>query len=135
MNLAQRFAAVVKPFTLALLDSPRWSRLVNSWMTVVTYKGRRSGRTFRIPVGYSRQGEVLTIPVEIPDQKNWWRNFVGDGGPIHVRLQGVDRRGHANAGRDHSEKMKVKVALEPNTQVPEQSTDKAFLGLKGDKHD
>jgi hypothetical protein len=82
-------------------------------MTVITYTGRRSGRTFSIPVAYSRSGDDLTIRVEFPDRKKWWRNFLGDGGPIVVRLHGVDKAGHAVADRDSNGKVTVSVLLDP----------------------
>ena len=66
---------------------------------MVTYTGRRSGRTFSIPVGYTRDGDRVTIRVELAERKNWWRNFTGEGGPLLVRLDGVDREGHAVAAR------------------------------------
>ncbi|MBW0104655.1 hypothetical protein [Pseudonocardia sp. KRD291] len=78
----------------------------------MTYTGRRSGRTFSIPVAYRREGDELTIPVELPDRKTWWRNFTGDGGPILVRLGGVDRAGHGTAVRG-AEGVRVSVRLTP----------------------
>ncbi|MDN5914302.1 MAG: nitroreductase family deazaflavin-dependent oxidoreductase [Pseudonocardia sp.] len=100
MGMVQNVAAVVNTVVRPLVASPRWGRLVDRWMTVVTYTGRRSGRTFSIPVGYRRDGDELTIAVEMPDRKNWWRNFTGEGAPILVRLGGVDRAGHGTARRD-----------------------------------
>ena len=70
--------SVVQPLVL----SPRWGRLVQGQMTVIRYTGRRSGRTFTTPVGYKRHGEEMTIGVQFPDQKKWWRNFLDGGGPI-----------------------------------------------------
>lgn len=112
MTLVQRTAAVVNAFVRPLVASKRWGRVVGRWMTVVTYTGRRSGRTFSIPVAYSRRGDDLMIGVEFPDQKRWWRNFSGAGGPLAVRLEGVDRRGHAVARRDHRGKVAVSVRLD-----------------------
>lgn len=99
MGTVQNLAAVVNTVVRPIVASPRWGRLVDRWMTVVTYTGRRSGRTF-------------SIPVEIPDQKNWWRNFTGDGWPIRVRLGGVDRAGHGTARRG-GRGVTVSVRLDP----------------------
>jgi hypothetical protein len=98
---------------VALRSSPRWGRLVNRYLTVVTYTGRRSGRTFSTPVGYRRRGDVVTIPVGLPDAKTWWRNFTGDGGPIRLELDGVARAGHAVARRDARGRVTVEVRLTP----------------------
>ena len=82
-------------------------------MAVVTYTGRRSGRRFSIPVGYRESGDDLTIRVELPDRKSWWRNFTGAGGPIEVLLRGVRRTGHAVAHRDARGRVSVRVRLDP----------------------
>lgn len=41
--------------------------------------------------------------------KTWWRNFLGEGAPMTIRLDGRDRTGHAVARRD--EKGRVAVGL------------------------
>ncbi|WP_372496938.1 hypothetical protein [Pseudonocardia humida] len=74
--------------------------VVRRRITTATYTGRRSGRTFHTPVGYRRTGDVVTIGVQMPDRKNWWRNFTGDGAPLTLELDGTDRTGHAVARRD-----------------------------------
>lgn len=99
----QRIGQAVDRFNtrvLAMRSSPRWGRLVRRHLTVVTYTGRRSGRTFSIPVGYRQTGDTVEIAVRLADQKNWWRNFTGEGGPISVELDGTDRTGHAIARQD-----------------------------------
>jgi hypothetical protein len=95
----------------AIVRSPRWGRLAGRGTVLITYTGRRSGRTFTIPVSCRRAGEALTIGVAFPDAKNWWRNFLGEGGPVSVRLDGVDRSGHATARRDGPRRVTVTVRL------------------------
>ncbi|MDT7554208.1 MAG: hypothetical protein QOI16_2744, partial [Pseudonocardiales bacterium] len=84
-------AAVFNSAVSPLIASPRWGKLVSGSMTVITYTGRRSGRTFTLPVGYKRAGDDVTILVELPDHKSWWRNFTGEGAPVSVKLDGIDR--------------------------------------------
>lgn len=80
----------------------------------VSYVGRRSGKTFSTPVNYRRKGDQVTIAVMAPDQKSWWRNFLGDGGAIVLKnLDGQDRSGHAVATKDEKGRVRVKVALQP----------------------
>ncbi|KAB8180831.1 hypothetical protein [Microbispora catharanthi] len=97
---------------LALRSSPRWGRLISRRLTVVTYTGRRSGRTFSTPVAFRRAGDTVTIGVQLPDAKTWWRNFLGEGGPISLQIDGIDRTGHAVAGRDEAGRVSVTVRLE-----------------------
>ena len=111
MSLFQKVATgvntVVRPLVAAGAGSGR--------MTVVSYTGRRSGRRFSIPVGYRRTGDEVTIDVGLPDRKTWWRNFTGDGSPLAVRLDGVDRPGHGVARRDDQGRVTVAVRLAPAT--------------------
>jgi hypothetical protein len=95
----------------ALALSPRWGRLVGRSIVVITYTGRRSGRTFSIPVSYRRNGDQVTIRVALPDAKTWWRNFLGAGGPLSLHLNGTDRPGHAVAQRDEQGRVTVSVSL------------------------
>jgi hypothetical protein len=74
--------------------------VVRRHITTATYTGRRSGRTFSIPIGYRRSGDVVTIAVELPDRKNWWRNFTGEGGPLTLGFADGAHTGHAVARRD-----------------------------------
>jgi F420H(2)-dependent quinone reductase len=115
VGVFQRFAAVANSVVRPLVLSPRWGRLVEGHMTVITYTGRRSGRTFTTPVAYKRRGDEVTIGVQFPDQKKWWRNFVAGGGPISVRLRGVERNGKATAVRDAQGRVTVNIVLEPDS--------------------
>jgi hypothetical protein len=106
--------ALVRPF----VASPLGRRLVGGTLTMVTYRGRRSGRVVSIPVGYEHDGDEVRIGVALPDQKSWWRNFTGDGHPIAIRLDGVDRTGHAVARRGDDGLAHVTVALDPGPATP-----------------
>lgn len=98
----------------ALATSPRFGPLVGRSITTVTYVGRRSGRTFSTPVSYRRAGAEVVIRVYLPEVKNWWRNFLGGGGPLSLRLDGVERAGHAVAERDGRYRATVTVRLDRN---------------------
>ncbi|WP_229403426.1 nitroreductase/quinone reductase family protein [Micromonospora okii] len=115
MTLLQKAARVINRIALPLVSSPAFTRLTGNRMTVVTYTGRRSGRSFSIPVAYRRAGDRVSIDVMLPDQKSWWRNFTKDGGPIAVRIDGIDRAGHAVALRQ-GERVRVEVELLPPPQ-------------------
>jgi hypothetical protein len=98
---------------VALIDAPVLGGVVRKSMINIRYVGRRSGKTIQTPVGYRRSGDTVTINVMAPDNKTWWRNFLGDGGPITLlKLDGVDRTGHAVAHRDDQGRVSVRVALD-----------------------
>nr|WP_306663524.1 hypothetical protein [Streptomyces sabulosicollis] len=81
-------------------------------LTVVTYTGRRSGRSFSTPVAYRRAADVVTIAVAMPERKLWWRNFTGDGWPISLDLDGAGRTGHAVARVDDKGGVTISVRLD-----------------------
>jgi hypothetical protein len=110
-RLLMRGAPLFNAPIAALANSDRFGRLVNSNIAMVTYTGRRSGRSFSIPVSYRRSGADVIIGVGMPDAKNWWRNFLGDGAPLTLRLDGTDRPGHAVAERDENGGVTVTVRL------------------------
>ncbi|WNV92131.1 nitroreductase/quinone reductase family protein [Umezawaea sp. Da 62-37] len=112
MWFPRRFVTWFNGHVVALRSSPRFGKAVSRHLTVVTYTGRRSGRVFSTPVGYRRVGDVVTIGVQLPDAKKWWRNFLGEGQPISVELDGVERRGHAVARRDDRGRVSLTVDLE-----------------------
>ena len=94
-----------------LIDVPLVGNIVGRNLVVISYVGRRSGKTFSIPVNYRRVGDEIVIRVGLPDAKNWWRNFLGDGGPIALRLNGANQTGHAVATRDDRGRVTVTVKL------------------------
>ena len=103
---------IVNKVFIGLIDAPVVGPLVRRAMINIRYVGRRSGKTIETPVGYRRAGEKIVINVMSPDKKTWWRNFLGDGGPITLlKLDGQDRTGHAVADRDAAGRVSVTVTL------------------------
>jgi hypothetical protein len=112
VNTFQRVAAAANTLVRPLVASSWGRRLVGGTLTLVTYRGRRSGRVMTIPVGYVHDGDEVHIGVAFPDEKSWWRNFTGEGHPISIRLDGVDRTGHAVARRDADGQVHITVGLD-----------------------
>lgn len=110
-RLLMRAAPIFNAPVAALAASPRFGGLIRRNITMITYTGRRSGRTFSIPVAYRRSGDEIEIAVNMPDAKTWWRNFLGDGAPLTLRLDGTQRTGHAVAERDENGRVTVTVRL------------------------
>jgi hypothetical protein len=87
--------------------------LIRRGLINIRYVGRRSGKTIQTPVGYRRSGDGIVINVMSPDDKTWWCNFLGEGGPITLlKLDGQDRTGHAVTDRDDKGRVKVTVQLD-----------------------
>ena len=112
-RLVLRAAPFLNAPVAAIAASPRFGAVLRrSNIALVTYTGRRSGRTFSIPVAYRRRdNENIDIGANLPHAKTWWRNFLGDGAPLSVTLDGVERAGHGVAHRDDKGRVTVQVHL------------------------
>jgi hypothetical protein len=106
------FVRITNRVFVALMDAPVLGGLVRRGLVVIHYQGRKSGTTFELPVGYRRSGGAIVIGVAMPDKKNWWRNFLGEGAPLtFVGLDGADRTAHAVATRNADGAVTVKATL------------------------
>jgi hypothetical protein len=95
----------------ALANAPVIGRYVSGYITTISYVGRKSGKSFSLPIGYQRSGDTITIRVGMPDRKAWWRNFLGAGAPMTIDLDGAERTGHATAARDERGRVTVTLQL------------------------
>ena len=112
-RLLMRAAPIMNAPVAALANSPRFGRFIGRNITLITYTGRRSGRTFSIPVAYRRSGDEIEIAANMPDAKVWWRNFLGDGAPLTLNLDGTPRGGTSSCYKalDQSGRGAAKPAL------------------------
>ncbi|GAA2842536.1 hypothetical protein GCM10010452_83550 [Crossiella cryophila] len=110
--ITRRFVTGFNGLVLRLRGSARWGSFLSRYFTVLTYTGRRSGRTFSLPVGYRRAGETVTITVLLAGTKTWWRNFLGEGGPLTLELDGAARTGHAVSRQVGGNRASVLVTLD-----------------------
>ena len=64
--------------------------MVSKFTTLITFTGRKSGKTYTTPVSYSQfDGQVYIFT-----HANWWKNLSG-GAPVTLCLQGRERQGWA----------------------------------------
>ncbi|GGF10410.1 nitroreductase/quinone reductase family protein [Williamsia phyllosphaerae] len=113
MNTFQKSAAVWNKFFVTLMKAPVLEKVLGKSTALITYTGRKSGKSFSLPVSYKRDGDALAVAVMMPDKKNWWRNFDGDGGRVMVEIAGVARPGHAVTVHDPKGRMSVSITLDP----------------------
>src|SRR5207249_9479955 len=79
---SMRVLHMINPFVAAILRSPLHG-LLSKQVMLLTYTGRKTGKRYTIPVGYTRDGETLVVF----SSRTWRRNLRGDA-PVEVRLQG-----------------------------------------------
>jgi deazaflavin-dependent oxidoreductase (nitroreductase family) len=84
------------PLMLWLLRSPLHP-LISGSIMAVNYTGRKSGKTFTVPVNYVRVGEELLI-VSL-SKRTWWRSL-RNGAEVSLRLRGKDLPAHAEVFED-----------------------------------
>lgn len=88
------FKYLINPVMKLALRSPAHG-LVSHQLLLLTFRGRKSGRQFTTPAGYTREDDTLYLMTASP----WWKNFQ-DGAPVTVLLQGEKRQGQATADDD-----------------------------------
>jgi hypothetical protein len=101
---------VVNPVVRAVLRSPAHG-LLSGHLALLTITGRRTGRAFTFPVGYHRDGDRVTVGVDWPERKRWWRNL-SDAAPVEIWLAGVRRHGTAQARGDEHAGVTVEIQLD-----------------------
>ena len=110
-RLLMRAAPLLNAPVAAIAASPRFGAGIRRSITLVASTGQHSGRGAPIPVAYRRRGDNIEIAANMPEAKTWWRNFVGDGAPMSLTLDGAERAGHAIAHRDANGRVTVRVRL------------------------
>lgn len=91
------------PIIGAILRSPLHG-LMSGNTVLLSYIGRKSGKTYSLPVNYAEDGDVLWI-ISSRD-RTWWRNLRSadhTGVPVQLWLRGQERRGLAQALEDPAE--------------------------------
>lgn len=84
---------IANPFVRLILRSPL-HRLLSAALLLITYRGRKSGKEYTLPVQYVQTGHTLYIVPGMPECKTWWRNLKG-GLPVQVTLRGQVLNGSA----------------------------------------
>jgi deazaflavin-dependent oxidoreductase (nitroreductase family) len=64
--------------------------MVSKNLLLITFTGRKSGKSYTTPVSYSQQDGQVTIFTHA----NWWKNL-RNGAPVTLRLRGRDIQGLA----------------------------------------
>jgi hypothetical protein len=89
---------VINPVMRWLLTSRFHARLGSEMMTVLSFRGRRSGLSYTFPIGYMQEGNTLICYSPF----GWWRNLRG-GAPVEVVLRGRTVNGTADLCTDTDE--------------------------------
>jgi deazaflavin-dependent oxidoreductase (nitroreductase family) len=77
---------IANPFVRSILRSPL-HRMLSTAVLLISYQGRKSGKTHTLPVNYVQDGNTIYIVPGMPEQKTWWRNLRG-GAQVTLTLKG-----------------------------------------------
>lgn len=64
--------------------------VISKSILLITFTGRKSGKTYTTPVSYSPQGDQVYVFTPT----TWWKNLRG-GAPVTLRIQGRELKGLA----------------------------------------
>jgi len=73
------------------LTAPGIQNMVGQSVALLSFKGRKTGKVYTIPVSYDRQDDIVTLITK--RQRKWWHNFES---PIEVELR---LAGHTYTGK------------------------------------
>lgn len=89
MGSAFFFRWILNPLMKAILKSPL-HRFASREQMLITFTGRKSGKKYTTPVGYSIAGDTVLCFTD----STWWKNLRG-GAEVTLRIRGRDRKGLA----------------------------------------
>ncbi len=114
-----RLLRLANPVVRAVLGSPA-HRLLSGGLIVLTYRGHRSGRTFRIPLRYATMpGDRIVALAVGADGKLWWRSF-SQPSPATLLVRGAERAvsGRLLQGEERRAALRAYLARFPRAAGP-----------------
>jgi len=106
-----------------LLNS-RLHGLLSNVMMLIRFRGRRSGKEYRIPVNYLQTGDLLLTTSF--KERTWWRNLRG-GAEVTVCLRGQERSAFSEVVESQEE-----VAAKLEMFIAKSARSARFLGIELD---
>jgi hypothetical protein len=84
---------IFNPLVRLILRSPLHGMMSGS-LLLITYKGRRSGKEYSLPVQYVQDNRTIYTIVGMHEVKTWWRNL-RHGAPVQLLLKSTRVIGEA----------------------------------------
>ena len=76
------------------LTTPGLQAMMGQGVALLTFTGRKTQKTYTIPVSYHREGDTVTVVTK--RARRWWRNFE-TAHDVEVRIAGRNYTGKAEA--------------------------------------
>ena len=92
MRLESLLYAALNPVMRALLRSPAHG-IASANLCVLSYRGRRSGRAYTIPLSFMQEGSHVRLLSS--HNTRWWNNFLDGPVPVEIEIARKTCRGRA----------------------------------------
>ena len=99
-------------------------KMVSKFTLLITFTGRKSGKTYTTPVSYSQFGDQVYIFTHA----NWWKNLCG-GAPVTLTIRGQEFKGWAEPVAED----KDAIATWLSTHLREVPSDAKYYSVTLDK--
>ncbi|HLF43882.1 MAG TPA: nitroreductase/quinone reductase family protein [Acidimicrobiia bacterium] len=107
------------------LNTPGIQAMVGQGVALLTFSGRRSGKSYTVPVSYHREDDIVTVITK--RQRKWWRNFETPA-EVELRIAGRTYTGKAEAQTGDSEALEFMIDY-----LGKRPIDAKAYGLKRDE--
>jgi deazaflavin-dependent oxidoreductase (nitroreductase family) len=124
MSQAPSVPPVVNHTMKFILRSPVHA-MVSKTTLLITFTGRKSGKTYTTPVSYSQNGDQVTIFTHA----DWWKNL-RNGAPVTLRIRGREFQGLAEPVAED----KQAVAAGLSAHLRKVPSDARYYGVTFDDH-
>ena len=99
--------------------------MVSKTTLLITFTGRKSGKTYTTPVSYSQSADQISVFTHA----TWWKNLVG-GAPVTLRIRGRELQGLAEPVAED----KQAIAAGLTAHLRKVPFDARFYGITFDDH-
>jgi deazaflavin-dependent oxidoreductase (nitroreductase family) len=124
MSQAPTVPPIVNRSMKFILSSPMHA-MVSKTALLITFTGRKSGKTYTTPVSYSQSGDQVTIFTHA----TWWKNL-RDSAPVSLRIRGQEFQGLAEPVAED----KQAVAAGLSAHLRKVPSDARYYGVTFDEH-
>lgn len=100
--------------------------MVDKQILLITFTGRKSGKTYTTPVSYSQSGDQVVIFTHA----DWWKNLRG-GAPVSLRIRGQKLQGLAEPIADDKQAVAAGLA----EHLRKVRSDAKYYGVTFDDHE
>ncbi len=99
--------------------------VVSKTVLLITFTGRKSGKTYTTPVSYSQSADQVTIFTHAA----WWKNL-RSGAPVTLRIRGQEFQGLPELVADDSQAVAAGLTL----HLQKVQSDAKYYGVTFDEH-